>query len=150
MKNGNVIAILIATISIFSSCKKNDSDCNLIAAKIVRYDCDRVIFQLITTETIGDADWEDVQNGQRYSNVLSCCNTCKIAEFTKGKKITLYVSFKVQDTNPTIPDCFRCEAISQNPPQTKVDFAEISKSVCENYSNGLKYLLNNQIAKGII
>lgn len=133
MKTANLFTALIAVILIFSSCKKCDTPCNLIAAKIIRYDCDRVIFQLLTTETIGDADWEDVQTGQRYNNVVSYYNTCKIAEFTKGKKITLYVSFKEPDTNPTIPDCFRCEALSQNPPQTKVDFTEISISACENY-----------------
>lgn len=61
MKKGNLFAALLATILIFSSCKKSDTDCNLIPAKIIRYDCDRVIFHIVTTESIGDTDWEDVQ-----------------------------------------------------------------------------------------
>ena len=131
MKTRNLIITLIGLILIFSSCKKCDTDCNLIAAKIIRYDCDRVIFQLLTTKAIGDADWEDVQTGQRYSNVVSYYNTCKIAEFTNGEKVTLYVSFKEPEINPDLQDCYRCQAISQNPPQTKVDFAAISKSSCD-------------------
>ena len=135
MKKGNLFAALLAKILIFSSCKKSDTDCNLIPAKIIRYDCDRVIFHIVTTESIGDTDWEDVQTGQRYSNVVSYYNTCKIAELTNGEKVTLYVSFKEPESNPTIPDCFRCEALSQNPPQTKVDFATISKSACKITTN---------------
>lgn len=131
MKKENLIAVLIASILIFGSCKKSVRDCNLIPAKIIRSDCDRVIFQLLTTENIGDANWEDVQTGQRYNNVVSYYNNCKIGELTNGKKITLYVSIKEPETNPNAPDCFRCEALSQNPPQAQVDFGEISKSPCE-------------------
>lgn len=97
----------------------------------MRYDCDRVIFQLLTTEAIGDANWEDVQTGQRYSNVVSYYNICKIAEFAKGEKITLYVTLKEPEINPAIGDCYRCQTISQDPPQTKIDFAEISQSPCK-------------------
>ncbi len=130
MKKRNLIIALIAPALIFGSCKKSDTDCNLIAAKIIRYDCDRVIFQLLTTESIGDTEWEDVQTGQRYSNVVSYYNTCKISELANGEMLTLYVSLNQPDNNTNIP-CYQCLAVSQNPPQTQVDFVEISKSPCE-------------------
>jgi hypothetical protein len=45
----------ITLLPVFS-CKKNSTtDCTLIPAKIIRYDCDKVIFQLLTNELIGDA-----------------------------------------------------------------------------------------------
>lgn len=115
----------------FSSCEKCIPDCELVPAKIIRYDCDRVIFQLLTPTPIGDPDWEDVQTGQRYSNVVSYYNTCKISTLTNGEKATLYVNFKEPDMNPVIGDCYRCQAISQAPPQTKVDFGTISETPCE-------------------
>ena len=135
MKKRILFAATIVLLIAFSSCEKCDPECNLVPAKVIRYDCDRVIFQLLTTEAIGDANWEDVQTGQRYSNVVSYYNNCKIAELTNGEKITLYVTLKEPETNPKISDCFRCEALSQNPPQTKVDFGTISKSPCESSSD---------------
>lgn len=138
MQKRNLFAAMIVLLIAFSSCEKCDVECNLVEAKIIRYDCDRVIFQLLTTEAIGDTDWEDVQTGQRYSNVVSYYNTCKISEITKGEKGTLYVSLKQPAANPKIPDCSRCEALSQFPPQTKVEFAEISKSSCEVSANRQK------------
>ncbi len=131
MKKRNLFTATIALLIAFSSCEKSTSECKLIPAKVLRYDCDRVIFQLLTPDTIGDADWEDVQTRQRYSNVVSYYNNCKIEKFTNGEKITLYVTLKEPDINPAIGDCVRCQAVSQDPPKTKVDFAEISKSPCK-------------------
>ena len=131
MKKRNLFISTIILLVAFSSCEKSSSECKLVPAKVLRYDCDRVIFQLLTTKAIGDANWEDVQTGQRYNNVVSYYNNCKIAELANGEKITLYVTLKEPEINPAIGDCYRCQAISQNPPQTKVDFVEISKSPCE-------------------
>jgi hypothetical protein len=132
MKNGKLFALMIVALIAFSSCEKcMPEECDLVPAKIIRYDCDRVIFQLLTTTLIGDPDWEDVQTGQRYSNVVSYHNNCKIDELTNGEKITLYVNFKEPDFNMVIGDCYRCQAISEAPPQTKVVFETISKSPCE-------------------
>lgn len=124
-------AIILAVA--FTSCKKTKSECKLIPAKIIRYDCDRVIFQLQTPTLIGDATWTDVQTGQQFTNVVSFYNTCKISEFTggNGKLITLYVKSVISNQVPNT-SCFQCQAISQNPPQTKVDFTEIYLSSCEN------------------
>jgi hypothetical protein len=130
MKKKNLLAVAIILLTGLSSCKKSDSECELVPAKVIRYDCDRVIFQLLTTETIGDTNWVDVQTGQQYSNVVSYYNTCKIAEFTKGEKVTLFVKVKADTPVQDNLDCFRCQAISQDPPQTKVDFTEISKLSC--------------------
>ena len=131
MTNGKLFALMIVAIIAFSSCEKCIPECDLVPAKIIRYDCDRVIFQLLTTTPIGDPDWEDVQTGQRYSNVVSYYNTCKIAKLTNGEKVTLYVDLNEPDINPVVGDCYRCQAISQAPPQTKVDFGVILKSPCE-------------------
>ena len=131
MTNRKLFALMIVAIIAFSSCEKCIPECDLVPAKIIRYDCDRVIFQLLTTTPIGDPDWEDVQTGLRYSNVVSYFNTCKIAKLTNGEKVTLYVNLNEPDFNPVIGDCYRCQAISQAPPQTKVDFGTISKSSCE-------------------
>lgn len=108
-------------------CKKES--CDLIPAKIIRYDCDRVILQLMSKDIIGDPNWKDISTGLNYSNVVSYFNTCKVTEITKGELSTVYVKLKKPDSNNQIP-CFQCLAVSQNPPQTKIDFERIEKSPC--------------------
>lgn len=130
MKKTILSLIVLAAIGGLASCKKGSTDCNLIAAKIIRYDCDRVIFQLLTTESIGDAKWQDIQTGLQYSNVVSYYNTCTIANLTNGNMDTLFVQIKKDDREYHSLDCIQCKAISSNPPQIKVDFTEISKSTC--------------------
>ena len=131
MKQRKLFTAIIALLIVFSSCEKSNTECNLVAAKVIRYDCDRVIFQLLTNELIGDSNWVDVETGQQYNNVVSYYNTCKIAELTNGEKLTLYVSLKQPGGNSNISDCYQCQAISQNPPLIKVDFAQVSKSPCD-------------------
>lgn len=131
MKKMTSFAAIIILLIAFTSCEKCETDCNLVAAKVIRYDCDRVIFQLLTNELIGDSNWVDVETGQQYNNVVSYYNTCKIAELTNGEKLTLYVSLKQPAGNPNISDCYQCQAISPNPPSIKVDFAKVSKSPCD-------------------
>ena len=138
MKKAILSVIILASIATFTSCTKDSTDCNLIAAKIIRYDCDRVIFQLLTTENIGDADWQDVQTGTRYSNIVSYYNTCAIANLTNGNMDTLYVSVKKTNENLYDSNCFQCQAVSDNPPQTKVDITEINQSPCAEEPNGSK------------
>lgn len=115
----------------FSSCEKCIVDCDLVPAKIIRYDCDRVIFQIMDGSAAGDADWEDVQTGRHYNNVVSYSNTCKIASLTNGQMVTLYVSIKKSGTQPKTTDCYQCQAVSANPPQTMVDFGDIATEPCE-------------------
>jgi hypothetical protein len=125
---------LIAAIALLtvSSCKKcKVADCTLIPAKIIRYDCDKVIFQLLTNEGIGDANWTDVQTGQNYSNVVYYNNTCAIAALSKGEKVTLYVNLKKVTTNIIPAGCVQCQAISQSPPTTQVDMTNISANPCD-------------------
>jgi len=136
MKKVILSVVILAAIVSFTSCTKEFTDCNLVAAKIIRYDCDRVIFQLLTTESIGDADWQDVQTGTRYNNVVSYYNTCTIANLANGNKNTLYVKVKKTSENLYDSNCFQCQAVSDNPPQTKVDITEIRQSPCSEEPNG--------------
>ncbi len=131
MKKIFLPGILLSAVLLFSSCNKQEENCALIPAKIIRYDCDRVIFQLLTTESIGDASWEDVSSGQRYTNVVSYYNTCAIAAITNGNLNTLYVTLKKTEEDLFAPNCIQCQAISQNPPQTKVDFISVSENQCD-------------------
>lgn len=118
-------------MAVLSSCKKENVECDLMPAEIIRYDCDRVIFRLLTSTPIGDPDWTDVQTGQHYSNVVSYYNTCRIAQITNGEKSTLYVNLLEPDNCPVIEDCVQCQAVSEAPPQTAVAFGNISKLACD-------------------
>jgi hypothetical protein len=137
MKKTILSATVLAAIASLSSCCKMESEnCDRVAAKIIRYDCDRVIFQLLTTENIGDTDWQDLQTGTRYKNVVYYNNTCAIASLTNGNKDTLYVSIKRTYENNYDSDCVQCKAISLSPPQTKIDFTEVSRTRCTPEPNG--------------
>ena len=127
---------LVAVAGLTSCCKIKTENCDLVAAKIIRYDCDRVIFQLLTTEKIGDTDWHDVQSDTWYNNVVYYENTCAINNLTNGNKDTLYVIVKRTYENNYDGDCVQCKAISPNPPQTKIDFTEVSRSRCTAELNG--------------
>ena len=123
------ISFLVITLFLSACCKTNE-ECQLIAAKVIRYDCDRVTFQLLTDELIGDSTWLDVNSGQSYRNVVSCFNTCEIATITRGTYSTLYVS--VEKTEQSLPPvgCVQCQAIAKDPPGTKVVFTNISTTPC--------------------
>ena len=85
---------------------------------------------MLSKEQIGDADWQDVQTGIHYTNVVSYYNTCGIGKITDGKKDTLYVMVKETTENLHNSDCMQCLLSSVGPPQTKVDFEKISKIPC--------------------
>lgn len=125
-----ILAATVLSATAFTSCKKTVSECGMTEAKIIRYDCDRVIFQLLTNENIGDADWTDVQTHQQYSNVVPYYNTCAVNAITNGEIATLYVTVKkVVESNYDIY-CNQCKVKSNYPPQTKVDFISISTEPC--------------------
>jgi len=130
MKKTILSAFVVAAIAGLASCKKESENCDRVAAKIIRYDCDRVIFQLLTTENIGDTDWQDMQSGTRYNNVVYYNNTCAITNLTNGNKDTLYVSIKRTYENNYDSNCVQCLAVSLNHPQTKIDFTEIARTAC--------------------
>jgi hypothetical protein len=117
---------------LLSACCKTKEDYQLIAAKVIRYDCDRVVFRLLTDELIGDSTWLDVNSGQSYSNVVSCFNTCEIAAITGGAYSTLYVSMEKTEQPLPSGDCVQCQAIAKDPPGTKVVFTQISTEPCDN------------------
>lgn len=114
---------------VFSSFGKCGLDCDHVAVKILRYDCDRVIVQILDTEITADPVSKDVQTGKEYNNVLSHYNTCKIAGIAKGENAALYVNIK-QLCNSGLGDCVQCEAFSQHPPKTRVDFTTIEERPC--------------------
>ncbi|MEO6489052.1 MAG: hypothetical protein ABIO04_03855 [Ferruginibacter sp.] len=122
--------ILVLAFASFTACTKESANCEFVAAKIIRYDCDRVIFKLLTTESIGDSNWQDVQTGIQYENVVSYYNTCTIASLTNGNKDTLYLKVKKINENLYDSNCIQCQALSDNPPQTKVDITEITQTPC--------------------
>jgi hypothetical protein len=141
-----IATLLVATTAILSvtscekidfssakkSTKKNNSICDLIPAKIIRYDCDRVIFQLLTSQTIGDANWKDEITGINYTNVVSYYNTCEIGEIAHGELTTLYVNPVKLNESKYNKTCIQCLAISTNVPETKIDFLSVSKEPCGN------------------
>lgn len=131
MKKLSLPVVSLSILVLLSSCEKQAHDCNLVAAKIIRYDCDRVIFQLLTAESIGDNDWTDVQTGLHYTNVVSYYNTCTIAAKTNGQLATLYVSLRKTNDLLVDSECIQCQALADHPPRTKVDLLEIAVSPCE-------------------
>jgi len=136
MVKKTTMALVVICQTLLFACKKENNDCYLIPAKILRADCDRIIFQLLTSEKIGDANWVDVRTGQQYSNVVAYSNTCAISEILNNSSTdTLYVN-PIKLTERTLaPDCYQCQAISENPPLTNVDFKEISLSACNDSEN---------------
>ena len=125
------LCLLLAFFSLVS-CKKSTDGCTLIPVKILRYDCDRVIMQLLCNNQIGDSSWTDVHTGSTYTNVVSYYNTCQIAELTSGQMDTLYAN--VQTTIDILfnQDCMQCQAMSQDPPQTRVVLSQLQKEPCNN------------------
>lgn len=131
MKKTISLLLAVLTLNIFTACDKCWEECRLIPAKVIRYDCDQVIFQLLTNEILGDSTWLDVNSGQVYSNVVSCFNTCEIAAITKGEYMTLYVNPEKTDLPLPPADCFQCQAIANDPPKTRMIFSDISTKPCE-------------------
>lgn len=138
-------ALVLVTAIQLTSCEKMNChtldkkpDCELIPAKIIRYDCDRVIFELLTNEKIGDESWKDETSGTTYHNVASCFNTCPISEITKGSITTLYVKIKQTEEFITNGDCVQCQAISTNVPSRQIDFLEIKTRPCAEYIDQIK------------
>jgi hypothetical protein len=121
--------LLLAT----AACKKN-KDCNLVPAKMIRSDCDRVVFQVLSNKVTGDANWTNVQNGKTYTNVVADFNTCFYSAFlNKVTDSIIYINPATVEyvrTNPP-PACLQCLAISQAPPATTVRIGEVSSIPCK-------------------
>lgn len=113
-----------------SSCKKEFSkECELIPAQIIKFDCDRVILELETSKTFGDREWTDVLSGEKFNNVVSFYDICLIQQITNGEKIKLYVNLE-EDKGNAVPGCRGCQALSLNPPKSKVILTKIRKTPC--------------------
>ncbi len=86
----------------------------------------------MTTQQIGDSQWTDAFTGQTYQNVVSYYNTCQISTLTNGELSTLYVKLEPTGHELSVPDCYQCQAISNQPPQTKMVLTEIQTAPCGN------------------
>ncbi|MFN8253072.1 MAG: hypothetical protein U0V75_14485 [Ferruginibacter sp.] len=123
-----ILSSLVMAI-LFASCDKCKIESSCIPARILRYDCDRVILQLQSSQQIGDSSWTDVQTGTRYTNVVWYDNTCLVSAVTGGQKQTIFVTLgKTEDTDQS--GCMECTAVSANPPVTRVYFKNISRDTC--------------------
>lgn len=136
MKKIMFISVLFTAVIFCLSCAKTNEVCELVPAKIIRFDCDRVIFQMIPPGKFGDSSWTDVQTGISYSNVFSYYNTCQVSELAKGKFATLYIKVKETYDASILENCAQCQAVSQNPPKTMVQMTKIEASPCENTEKG--------------
>lgn len=132
MKKVMLVSGLIALAGSFMSCCKEKEECELVPAKILRYDCDRVIFQMLSPGKFGDSVWTDVQTGNRYNNVFSYYNTCQVSALTNGELDTLYIKVKETYDASILDNCVQCLAVSQNPPKTMVQMTKLSAYACSN------------------
>jgi len=118
-----ILPILALVITLLASCKKEGCDKDHkepLALKVLRYDCDRVIFSMEANAVAGDSQWTDVQTGQVYHNVVYYTNTCEVARITNGAMTTVYAQVETTTDNSFPDNCVQCLAVSQHPPQTKV------------------------------
>ncbi len=127
--NKNITLVFLA-LSMLTACTKNEIECDLIPARVIRYNCDRVIFQLQTAELIGDSNWQDVHSGKYYDNVVNYENICEIAALTKGELVTIFVNPVKISSGRIQPDCVQCQAISDSPPESWVKFTAINEASC--------------------
>ena len=98
----------------------------------MRVDCDRIIFQLETSEAIGDANWTNIDDGITYHNVVMYRNTCKMAEITNGYAITVLYVDPQKIASPGYPaNCIECPELFRNSPHQWVDFKTTSSRPCE-------------------
>lgn len=129
MKYQNLLAAAILIFVLGGCCKEDTVNCNMIAADILRYDCDRVILKLNSIDMIGDAQWTDEVTGETYSNVVWYRKGCRIAELTRcvEKRIYLVLS-ATEDDAPVCP--VECQAVSQSPPQQQIFIREATLNGC--------------------
>ncbi len=117
----------------FTSCTKDNkkTNCNLTHAKVLRYDCDRVILQVLDGSINGDAVWTNVVNGNIYHNVVSFHNTCAFAAATGNMATDVYIEGAAIIENPQMDaSCVQCQAVSPNPPITKISGSGFSSAPC--------------------
>ena len=125
------ILTAMAGFLIFSSCKKQTA-CSLVPAKIIRRDCDRVVFQLLNNDFAGDTAWTDMYTGIRYTNVVSYYNTCAVGQATNGNFDTLFLNMERLTSPLFARDCIQCMIVTiNNPVHTNVEVTEISTIACD-------------------
>ena len=129
MKRLAIYIVILAAV--FASCKKQKANCSLTAARVLRYDCDRVVLQILDNSIAGDTVWTDIKTGISYRNVVSYHNTCAFNAATNNIGSEIYIEVAVISANPLpLPDCMQCQALSPAPPQTKIDMARFLSVPC--------------------
>lgn len=133
MKQLLYITVALFALSVFGACKKErTTNCNLTRAKILRYDCDRVILQVLDNRFNGDALWTDIITGNTYTNVVSYYNTCAFSQVTNNELTDVYIEGIISVSQQQLSTaCMQCQALSQAPPQTKIDMTRFTLSPCE-------------------
>lgn len=133
MKKLSLITAILVALALLLSCKKQaGANCSLTHAKVLRYDCDRVILQLLDGSFNGDASWTDMVSGNTYTNVVSYYNTCAFSQVTNNELTEVYIEgITAVDQQQLSIACMQCQALSQAPPQTKIDMAGFRLTPCE-------------------
>jgi hypothetical protein len=133
--NKQTITALCLMLSMGIACsKQNDKKanaCAFVPAKVLRYDCDIVIIQVLTSDLIGDAQWVNVHNGNRYDNVVFVKTGCDPIGNRNDPFGIFYVKLGPPVTN--LLRCgVQCQAIPSSPPTTEKSILEQSQSACDN------------------
>jgi hypothetical protein len=118
-----------------AACQKSETntDCTLVPVKLLRSDCDRLIFQSLSDKIKGDARWTDVQTGKTYQNVIADFNTCRLGALLNNQATgILYVDpAKIEYGNTSQPaGCVQCTAVSSNPPAISVRLNFVQTDSC--------------------
>jgi hypothetical protein len=103
-----------------------------VPAVVLRTDCEFIILQSSDPGIAGDASWTNVRNGQTYTNVIACANTCMFGGTAiAGQTVYIDPSSIRYGARYVPPGCAQCDAISPSPPATIVDIKRFGLAPCE-------------------
>ncbi len=130
MKKAAFSLLLVASLMLWLGCDKSDPGCDLQPVQILRYDCDRVIFRFLQPNGQGDASWTNIFDGRTYQHVSSASINCTWGQQLSSQPDTIYVKLREVATLVAYPGCAQCQAISSEPPQSKMEITELSLQEC--------------------
>lgn len=132
MKKYILLSFALAALASWWGCSKSTTGCELQAVEILRYDCDRAIFRFLQPNGQGDDSWTNIFDGRTYNHVSSATINCAWGQQLSSLPDTIYVKLREVNTLVRYADCAECQAISPEPPQSKMEITEISFVNCEN------------------
>ncbi len=122
-----ILLILTGTgLAAWWGCKKSTVTCTFEPAVILRYDCDRVIFRFLNNNGLGDASWTNIFDGSTYHHVSAATLNCNYGQLLAGQPDTVYLRLRQVNELVRYPDCAQCQAISANPPVSKMEILDLS------------------------